>query len=124
MCILLVEDELLLRTVLTEAMTEHVFAVFDSADGESALMANRASPPQLIVSDVNLGHGMDGFEFVTLALCRWPLVPVILMSGFGPNFDSRSRGETQRFLSKPFSLRLFLQNVIDLAGAPVASPAF
>ena len=119
MCVLLVEDENLIRMLLTDVMTEAGFEVLDTPDAESALaLAKTSDLPQVIVTDVDLGPGMDGFAFVKAARRLWPTVPVLLMSGVATNFAGRCCGMDERFLYKPFSLHVFMQNVIDLTGCP------
>ena len=121
MCVLLVEDENLIRMLLTEVMTDAGFEVLDAPDAESALaVANTLDVPQVIVTDVNLGSGMNGFTFVEAVRRLWPAVPVLLMSGIPTNFTGRYCGTDERFLSKPFSLDVFMQNVLELAGCPKA----
>ena len=120
MCVLLVEDETLIRMLLTDVMTDAGFDVLDAPDAESALALAKSDLPQVIVTDVDLGPGMDGFAFVAAARRRWPTVPVLLMSGVPANFAGRRRGTDERFLSKPFSLHVFMQTVVELAGCPKA----
>ena len=117
MCVLLVEDENLLRMLLTDVMTDAGFDVLDTPDAESALvLAKTLDLPQVIVTDVDLGPGLDGFAFVEAARRLWPVVPVLLMSGVATNFAGRCCGMDERFLSKPFPLHVFMQNVIELVG--------
>ena len=124
MCVLLVEDDDLIRFGLTELLTDAGFEVLETPDAESALKLSETVPsPRLVVSDVNLGAGMNGFALATAARHRWPAVPVLMMSGLGANFTNWQCGTGERFLLKPFSFHTFLQNVIDLAGKPALRPS-
>ena len=119
MCVLLVEDEDFIRIVLIEAMTDAGFEVIDASDAEAALALAETTPcPEVIVSDINLGPGMDGFALAAALRCRWPTVPVLMMSGRRVNFAGWHCGKAERFVSKPFALDAFVQHVIDLAGRP------
>lgn len=119
MCVLLVEDEELIRTLLTEVMTDAGFEVIEAPDAKIALgLAKAMLLPEAIVTDVNLGPGMDGFALVAAARCWWPAVPVLMISGMATNFAGRHRNTAERFLLKPFSLSDFMRNVSDLAGKP------
>ena len=121
MCVLLVEDEDLIRMLLTDVMTDAGFEVLGTPDAESALvLAKTLDLPQVIVTDVNLGPGMNGFALVEAARRLWPALPVLLMRGGPTNFAGRGCGTNERFLLKPFSLNIFMQNVIALAGCPKA----
>ena len=118
MWVLLIEDEELLLNLLIDLMTDAGFKVIGASDATSALELVRAVLlPQIIISDVNLGPGMDGFALAALARRRWPAVPVLMMSGRAANFAGRHRRTNERFLVKPFSLDTFLRNVTDLVGA-------
>ncbi len=124
MYVLLVEDNDVIRIHLAELMAEAGFEVVGAPDAESALeLAGAAQPPWMVVSDVDLGRGMDGFALADAARRRWPAVPVLLMSGVQTNFAGRHCGATERFLSKPFSSDAFLQSITDLTGKPGTLPA-
>ena len=119
MRVLLVEDEDLIRDLLMEVMTENGFEVIGASDAEDALrLATTMEPPRVIVSDVNLGSGMNGFAFMDAARRLWPSVPMLLMSGVAANFNGWRHNMTARFLPKPFPLSVFLRHVTDLAGIP------
>ena len=121
MCVLLVEDEDLIRMVLIDAMTDAGFKVIEAASAESALALAETTPcPDAIVSDINLGPDMDGFALAAALRRRWPAVPVLMISGRGANFAGRQSGKAERFLSKPFRLDAFVQHVNDLVGKPKA----
>lgn len=121
MCVLLVEDEDLIRMILIDVITDAGFKVIEAANAESALaLAETAARPDVIVSDINLGPGMDGFALAAALRRRWPTVPVLMMSGRVTNFAGRQSGKAERFLSKPFLLDAFVQHIIDLVGKPKA----
>ena len=124
MCVLLVEGDDLIRFGLTELLTDAGFEVLETPDAESALkLSETIQPPRLVVSDINLGAGLNGFALATATHHRWPAVPVLLMSGLGANFTGWQCRTGERFLPKPFSFNTFLHNVIDLAGKPAPRPS-
>jgi len=53
-----------------------------AADGEEALQAMEKSVPNVVVTDLIMPN-MDGLELVAAVVERYPLVPVILMTGRG-----------------------------------------
>ena len=59
--VLVVDDEPHIRTVLRGYLEADGFAVTEAADGEAALTAARADPPDLVLLDVML-PGIDGLE--------------------------------------------------------------
>ena len=116
MRVLLVEDNELVRSCLIELMLEENFEVVGAPDAESALELTKAAPPpQIIVSDVNLGSGMNGFEFVDQARRQWPDVAVLLISGVEANFAGRRCRATEKFLTKPFSSKMLFHYITELA---------
>ena len=99
MCVLLVEDDELIRACLTDMMTDAGYAVVGAADGNTALQLIGADRfPQMVVSDINLGSGMDGFELLATARLWWPEVPALLMSGVATNFTNRCQSDFERFM--------------------------
>jgi CheY-like chemotaxis protein/anti-sigma regulatory factor (Ser/Thr protein kinase) len=56
--------------------------VLYAADGEEALGMMEAHHPNLVVTDLIMPN-MDGLELVAAVVARYPLVPVILMTGKG-----------------------------------------
>ena len=117
--VLLVEDEDQIRSLLTEVTADKGFEVIEAPDAEKALrLATAMEPPQVIVSDVNLGSGMDWFALADAARRLWPTVPVLLMSGIASNFAGHLGGMAQPFLLKPCPFSVFLQYIADLGGKP------
>jgi CheY-like chemotaxis protein len=77
--LLIVDDQALIRTCLSELFTEHGYEVRSAPDGFSALAEIRNGIPDLIVSDLNM-PGMSGFELLSVVRRRFPSIPVIAMS--------------------------------------------
>jgi PAS domain S-box-containing protein len=63
--VLLVEDDAATRQVLRARLEQLGAVCFEAEDGERAVALARATPPDLIVLDVNL-PGLDGFEVVDI----------------------------------------------------------
>lgn len=82
--ILVVEDDPALRGLLDVMLTEEGHVTATAPDGSAALklVTDRALRPELVLSDYNLPHGMDGLQ-LALKLrqsLRHP-VPVIILTG-------------------------------------------
>lgn len=78
--LLVVDDEALVRTCLSEMLIESGYSVRNAADGFSALAAIREEIPDVILSDLNM-PGMSGFEFLSVVRRRFPSIRVVAMSG-------------------------------------------
>ncbi|NET35940.1 MAG: response regulator transcription factor [Cyanothece sp. SIO1E1] len=106
--ILIVDDDITLRTALNHYLENRGFTVQDAGSGVEALACFEEDPPDVIVSDVMMPE-MDGFEF-----CRrlrstrlGQLVPFIFLSSRRET-DDRIQGHNigaDDYLVKPFEPR-------------------
>jgi CheY-like chemotaxis protein len=78
--ILVVDDELSLREVLTEVLTRAGYEVATAENGFDALLHLKRSIPNVIISDLNMPR-MSGFELLSVVRRRFPEVSVIATSG-------------------------------------------
>ena len=106
MCILLVEDEFLIRLILAEELTEAGFAVHAAEDGEHAMGLIEAWPDafSLLVTDIHMPGSLDGIEVARRLRERCPDVPVIYMTGRPDVLDGAGRpGGRDMLMPKPFA---------------------
>lgn len=75
---------------------------------------NDAPPPSVIITDVNLGAGMDGIALAREVRRRWPRVCLIVVSGNVSNFERLAPGSCERTYVKPFDARLLAADVQSL----------
>src|ERR1019366_683082 len=78
--VLLVDDESLIRKLISGNLVAAGYVVQTAADGLDALGKLRAGLPDLIISDLNMPR-MEGFEFLAVVRKRFPQIPVIVISG-------------------------------------------
>ena len=103
MHVLLVEDDALLRLALTDTLDAEGIQVSGLANAEDALILLGAGQiPDVLVTDIGLGHGLNGFDLADMARSRHPAVEVILISGAVPDGRARPLRQHERFLQKPF----------------------
>ena len=83
MCILLVEDEWLIRAMVAEELIEGGFVVREAADSDeaSALIAEDSAAFTLLVTDVHMPGRLDGIGVARLLLEHRPALPVIYTTG-------------------------------------------
>jgi DNA-binding NtrC family response regulator len=104
MRVLLIEDDVMVRTMLSDALSEEGVEVDGLSNAEDALILLGAGQvPDVLVSDVNLGAGLSGFDLADIARERHPDVEVILISGSAPSEGDFAARRHQRFLHKPFA---------------------
>jgi CheY-like chemotaxis protein len=111
--ILLIEDDELVRDCLEVALLEAGLETTGSRSGEAALnLLSAERPPCVVVTDINLGPGMDGLAFMRAARERCPGLPVVFISGrYG---ELRGMTATERFLPKPFTTPALLRAIEDV----------
>ncbi len=103
MDVLVVDDEALVRAIVTEGLEEDGLAVAEAPSAEHALaLAEAGGAPEVVVTDVNLGAGMDGLGLAAEIHRRWPGAGVVIMTGNPGYVGSRTFEENERFLEKPF----------------------
>lgn len=101
--VLIVEDEFLIRAVLTESLEEQGFDVEAAGTGEEALDILRAGPGvALLMTDLSLGDGMDGRTLAAAARGMAPDLPIIFMTGM-PESAADLAGPNERVVGKPYS---------------------
>jgi two-component system, response regulator PdtaR len=100
--ILLVEDDILIRSVVAEALREALFTVVEAASAEEAwaYLAARGKM-DLLFSNIGMPGPTNGLDLARKVRMAWPSVPVILASG---SFRSQNIREFGVFLPKPFRL--------------------
>ncbi len=113
MDILLVEDDDQVRDCLAEALHEAGLKIADSGSAEAALdLLDAQSPPGVVVTDINLGPGMDGLAFARAARQVCPGLPVVFISGrYG---ELRGMSCIERFLPKPFTTPALLRAIAEV----------
>jgi CheY-like chemotaxis protein len=81
-----VEDDPDVRSYTTEIVRDLGYAVFDAADGQSALRVLADRPDiRLLFTDVGLPGGMNGRQLADEAKRRWPNIKVLFTTGYARN---------------------------------------
>ncbi|MBD2183629.1 response regulator transcription factor [Aerosakkonema funiforme] len=106
--ILVVDDDKILRTVLSDYLEKQGYVVENADSAEQGLAAFAKNPPDLVISDIMM-PGMDGFEFCRRlrATREGQLLPFIFLSALG-QIDCRVEGHSigaDDYLLKPFHPR-------------------
>ena len=106
--ILVIDDEMQIRRVLTVVLAHHGYEVLEAASGDEGLSQAAASQPDLIVLDLGLPD-MDGTEVIR-RLREWTQVPIIILSvreDEGDKIEALDVGADD-YVSKPFAMGEFL----------------
>lgn len=103
--VLVVDDEPMLREVLTAFLTRQELDVTPAESGQQALELFGQSPFNLVISDLRM-PGMDGMQLLHAIKGLNPKVPFILISGYGeiPTVVESLKAGAENFLTKPLEL--------------------
>ena len=117
MDVLVVDDEALVREIVTEGLIDDGLRVIGATSAEQALaLTETAGAPDIIVTDVKLGRGMDGFALAEEVRRRWPKAGVVIMTGNPAGVEARTFDGQERFLIKPFGNARLVSAVRELLG--------
>jgi CheY-like chemotaxis protein len=116
--ILLVEDESLVRLVLSELLLDDGFDVLEAQDGDEAIrMLGQIDPPHLLITDITMPGRADGNVVATAAKQRYPGLPVIYSTGRPGSVKNRLDGNDD-IVAKPYSREVILSLVRRVVGGP------
>ncbi|MBI3118751.1 MAG: response regulator, partial [Candidatus Hydrogenedentes bacterium] len=123
-CILLVEDEPLVREMVRKALTRLGYQVLVADCGTEALRvaADVLDKIDLLLTDIVMPH-MGGKEVADKLLEQRPGLKVLFMSGYTEDAVIRKRVQDEgiAFLSKPFTARALGRKVREVLDKPVTS---
>ena len=113
-CILLVEDETLIRSIMRESLEEAGFEVFDVGTAAAALDAieTRARPFSILVTDLHLAGSVDGLAIARSMRTHFPAVPVVVATG-RPDVLGEE-GVPFTLLAKPYGVSDLVRTVTRL----------
>ncbi|MEE1612552.1 response regulator [Microvirga sp. CF3016] len=122
--ILLVEDEPLVRLVAADILMEAHFQVIEAADAAEALTVLKAGVEvDVVLSDVEMPPGMNGYELAWEIHRIWPSVGILISSGREwPKAKDLPPGAT--FLAKPYSQAALVSHALAAAEKAQAARAF
>ncbi len=106
--ILVVEDEFLIRAMLSEELREAGYQVIEACDATEALVVLKTISPDLIISDVRMPGPLDGLDLLARVRGTTPSLPVIITSGHLSPSQALIEGAT-RFVAKPY----LIEAVVD-----------
>jgi len=120
--LLLVEDEDMVRTIATRALTRAGYEVTACADGEEGLDEVKGGAEfDLVVSDVVM-PGMDGPTMARAIRELQPKLPILFMSGYAEEQLRKDIDMAEmHFIAKPFSVQDIGDKVAEILGKQAAS---
>lgn len=111
--ILLVEDEILIRTGLADVLHDAGYDVTEACDGDEALDALAVRDFAMLLTDVKMPGSIDGLELAARWRQLFPARPVLICSA---HVAGDRLHEADRLLTKPFAESELLAAVGQLIG--------
>ena len=109
-CILIVEDELLIRFMLSDSIRYAGYHVVEASSADEALVIFDTLVPDVIITDVRMPGSIDGIGLLAEVRQTHPTLPVIITSS---HLDGTlaSLDCATHFVAKPYSTDLIAQIV-------------
>lgn len=101
--ILVVDDELMMRSLLEKILSREGYNILTASDGHEALEILARKKVDLIISDMKMPR-MDGFELLKVVKQEYPDTGVIIMTTYGDTYtvkDALLLGADE-YITKPF----------------------
>jgi PAS domain S-box-containing protein len=117
--ILVVEDEQQLARMAGLVLTQRGHQVLVAGSAEEALGYLEKKSFELVISDLGLGPGKNGWDLVEAVRQRWPGTRFVLVTGWGAAIDTaeaRARG-VEHVIAKPYRISDLRQVADHVAGA-------
>ncbi|MFZ0604028.1 MAG: response regulator [Roseiarcus sp.] len=99
-CVLVVEDEILIRVLIADELRTEGFSVIEAATADEALSYFQAGVHvDLVLSDVQLPGALNGVDLIQRLRAEAPGLPTVLTSGHSPGVHA-----ADAFLPKPYDI--------------------
>ena len=109
--ILIIDDDISIRTSLNKILTEDGYEVVAAPDGDSA--EGKFEKADLLILDLNLPI-QDGWDVLGFVNSNFPLLPVIVITGLADQLDEKTIPGASAFMEKPIEVPLLLETVTRL----------
>lgn len=113
--ILIVDDELNMRLVLSAMLKKEGFEVSSASNGREALQILQSNKMALVITDLKM-PGMDGMDLLTQISANHPQIPVVMITAHGTiatAVEALKKGAFD-YITKPFDLD-DLKNIVSKA---------
>jgi len=121
-CVLVVDDNALVRMLGADALEDAGYAVIEAANADEALEILRgARAVRLLFTDVDMPGSMNGLELADLVHRRWPEIRLLVTSGHHLLADA-DVPDACRFVAKPYSQVTVIAEVAALLAEPHCAP--
>ncbi|WP_222440849.1 response regulator [Siccirubricoccus deserti] len=119
MHLMLVEYDPLVGETLVDALQPTGFDVKVVRCAEAALeiAVTHVYSPAVLITDIDLGGGLNGLQLATILRRHWPVVRVIYITGRWSSMAGRRLGSDERCLLKPFDAERLVGTVREMVSS-------
>jgi DNA-binding NtrC family response regulator len=111
--VLVVEDEVLIRLMIADALRAQGLNVIEASNGDEALrVLQSALPVQLLLTDIRLPSALDGLALAHAARAARPDLKLIVASSHDAGDEVTNLADA--FFSKPYDLDAIVDRVKSL----------
>jgi CheY-like chemotaxis protein len=111
--VLLIDDEPLIRKLISGYLVAAGYVVQTAVDGLDALGKLRAGLPDLIISDLNMPR-MSGVELLAVVRIRFPQIPVMVISSVPADEMPGGVAADAYYHKNGFGFQRLLETISDL----------
>ncbi|RZU01031.1 ATP-binding response regulator [Rivibacter subsaxonicus] len=116
--VLVIDDELTVRSGMHALLESHGCVVSLAADGAEALAAAHRSQPDIVLADLRLQDDESGIDCIHRLRQLWPDLPALLISGdIAPARLRQAHDTNLRLLHKPVDADLLRAAMVDALDA-------
>lgn len=118
--VLVVEDELFIRTAAVEMLTDAGFNVLEAQHAAEALVIlEQHDDVAVLFTDINMPGSMDGLRLAEVVKQRRPPIQILVTSGLiQPSTEDLPRGG--KFIRKPYDFDKLKRTIRELANATIS----
>ncbi len=119
--VLLVEDEGIIRMVMTDFLEDEGYDVMEAWNGDEAVrLLNERAHFHILFTDVQMPGSRDGVDVAIHARRLYPQLPVLVVSGYALALMNRLSvlDPAARFLSKPYKLGEVADTLREMTPTP------
>ena len=115
--ILVIEDDMLVRTVLQEMLSSVGHNVITASDGKTGIQQFKEGGFDIVFTDLGMPE-MSGWEVARIIKETNPEIPVVMITGWGEEFDQKQLKDAgvDLIVAKPFNMRRIVSLVGEAAG--------
>jgi two-component system, response regulator PdtaR len=115
--VLVVEDELLIRTDVAGRLRDAGFTVFEAGHADEAIRILEARTDiHLVFTDIDMPGSMDGLKLAAYVRERWPPIKLIVTSGHMA-VEEGQLPKGGRFFPKPYEFEHVTSAIAELIAA-------